>query len=644
MRFLLFCLFLLIAKASFAENNVVGGWGNNNSGQIGFKELQSKIIDFDVGAFSACFIDQTGLLECQGCASPLQDAGQCNTEEAPAGWVMEYGGLRTTSKPMTTVATGFGASCGINKDGKVECWGCEPPRQNFQCDIPDDVKDQKAMIPDNPLTGLKTIDVSEWHSCVVMEDGRVECWGCEESHDRGQCESKQTVNTTAVSTGYYHTCAVISDNIIECWGDNQNKEINAPKIHGKIKDIDSAYGYSSVLTEDGDIYLWGKYAPKECGFFTKENCVNADVKYKTMSASDDYLCLVDKSDKTECFKTRADFDKQNRYRNAYLKERTMPDFLKDKSFSAITVDNGTSLALIDNLHKIEKEKLPQQKATMTETEYMQEREVLPPSKAYTEEKGDFINHIGMRFSNIKKGEFLMGACEGVFNCLLKWQEEDRSLQSFETPQHKVRIGYDFQMSTFEVTIGDFKRYLEDSGINFSMFEGVEYSDDHYPVSMISWYDSQYFVDWLNKTKPERDKGTYRLASESEWEYAARAGTRTVNWQGKYLDGKNAANCLDCLFLEDPGPIPVGSFAPNPWGLYDMLGNVDEWVQDCTVEEGYYGTPNDGSPHEEPNCKNRSARGASWEYTSGTLRSAWRDYYPPDAKTWEQGLRIVRELP
>jgi formylglycine-generating enzyme required for sulfatase activity len=158
------------------------------------------------------------------------------------------------------------------------------------------------------------------------------------------------------------------------------------------------------------------------------------------------------------------------------------------------------------------------------------------------------------------------------------------------------------------------------------------------VRDVSWDDAQKYVQWLSKTSGH----PYRLPTEAEWEYAARGGTSTTYWWGEQMR-KGTANCKDC---GDPwqadSPTPVGSFAPNPYGLYDMNGSVWEWVSDCW-HNSYKGAPNDGRAWTEGDCHVRVIRGGSWREGASYMPSSTRFKYDSSVRQSQNGFRVVREL-
>jgi len=160
-----------------------------------------------------------------------------------------------------------------------------------------------------------------------------------------------------------------------------------------------------------------------------------------------------------------------------------------------------------------------------------------------------------------------------------------------------------------------------------------------PVIYVNWDDAQAYVAWLSRMTGK----AYRLLSEAEWEYAARAGSTTAYFWGEEI-GKNNANCNGCgsEWEAQPGASPVQSFKPNDFGLHDMAGNVWQWVQDC-YHENYDGAPDDGSAWIAVDCKNRVVRGGSWWQPPNALRSADRYYTPFDTRSYYTGFRVGRTL-
>ena len=205
------------------------------------------------------------------------------------------------------------------------------------------------------------------------------------------------------------------------------------------------------------------------------------------------------------------------------------------------------------------------------------------------------------------------------------------------PQHKVTIASPFAVSKLEVTADEWDACVVLGGCTWPAPE-TGFGRGTRPVMNVSWDDAQQYVAWLSK----RTGKTYRLLSEAEWEYAARAGTSTAYSWGNEI-GKGNANCNDCGSQWDHRrTAPVGSFAPNAFGLHDMHGNVWEWVQDCMYED-YKGAPPNGWAWTTRDCSYRVARGGSWDQLSQSLRAASRSWYTSDNRSDSLGLRVGRTL-
>jgi formylglycine-generating enzyme required for sulfatase activity len=151
------------------------------------------------------------------------------------------------------------------------------------------------------------------------------------------------------------------------------------------------------------------------------------------------------------------------------------------------------------------------------------------------------------------------------------------------------------------------------------------------VINVSWIDAQRYITWLSKKTGEH----YRLLSEAEYEYSARAGTTTRFYWGDDVGTNNPDSTT-----------PVGSLPPNAFGLYDMTGNVLQWVEDCSGydQTGYDGAPTTGDVWFNSACNGRRRRGCSFHYKSDTCRAAWRPLARPnDERSDDTGFRVARDL-
>jgi formylglycine-generating enzyme required for sulfatase activity/class 3 adenylate cyclase len=200
----------------------------------------------------------------------------------------------------------------------------------------------------------------------------------------------------------------------------------------------------------------------------------------------------------------------------------------------------------------------------------------------------------------------------------------------EKPVRQVTV-QPFAIGRLPVTIGEWKQCVAAKACTYDP-SGA----DELPVHNVSWTDAQQFVTWLSTLTNKK----YRLPTEAEWEYAARGGATTKFWWGNQLVA-GMANCKDCGDQFNARlPMKVASFAPNPFGLYDMAGGVAQWVSDCWHKD-YQGAPKDGSSWEAANCRERVLRGGSWLNDAGDLRAASRNHYDPSVRYPANGLRIVR---
>lgn len=270
---------------------------------------------------------------------------------------------------------------------------------------------------------------------------------------------------------------------------------------------------------------------------------------------------------------------------------------------------------------------------------------------------------------IPRGSFLMGA-----------PSRSRAQTSAEQPQHEVTIGTGFAMARAEVTVGEFRAFVRASGYvpdaerlgGASVYDesngrmqqraGADWQDDYAghgakdtdPVVNVSWDDAHAYATWLSKHTGKH----YRLPTEAEYEYAERADTTTLYWWGdgtpkrkvENLTGsgdrspahRSWANAFQGYTDGYWGPAPVKSFLPNPFGLYDMSGNVSEWVADCW-HDNYVRAPADGSAWVNPGCSERVVRGGSWGSAPDQDRSSFRLGAAADARSGRVGFRVTREL-
>ena len=232
----------------------------------------------------------------------------------------------------------------------------------------------------------------------------------------------------------------------------------------------------------------------------------------------------------------------------------------------------------------------------------------------------YVNTIGVEFIRVPAGIFFMGARDS----------EDAS--SKEKPRHRVHISRDFYLGRYEVTQ---KQWLSVMGTpNPSNF----ISPDR-PVDEVSWNDAQLFIEKLNTLEGGQ---SYRLPTEAEWEYCARAGSDTSYCFGDDPEGGRLVNYAWFERNSSGQTHPVGVLSPNSWGFYDMHGNVTEWVQDY-YDRQYYSNSSETDPKGPESGRKRVVRGGSWINQAYSCRSAARGYYSADYTDSDFGFRIVKDI-
>jgi formylglycine-generating enzyme required for sulfatase activity len=255
---------------------------------------------------------------------------------------------------------------------------------------------------------------------------------------------------------------------------------------------------------------------------------------------------------------------------------------------------------------------------------------------------------------IAAGSFQMGDIQG-------------NGRSNEKPVHRVSITQDFGMGRYEVTVGEFRQFVNATGYRteaekedgcyiYKKNEGWSKKrdanwrnpnfsqNDNHPVVCISWNDAVAYAEWLSQQTGK----TYRLPTEAEWEYVARAGTTTKYWWGNTASHEYANYGADscCSGLAKGKDrweytAPVSSFAPNQFGIYNTAGNVWEWTQDIIYSSDYYKNSIYSDPTGPSTGSNRVYRGGGWNDPATSCRAARRDRYSPDDRSYDLGFRLLR---
>jgi formylglycine-generating enzyme required for sulfatase activity len=245
-----------------------------------------------------------------------------------------------------------------------------------------------------------------------------------------------------------------------------------------------------------------------------------------------------------------------------------------------------------------------------------------------------INSLGMEFTLIRAGSFMMGS-----------PDNDREVHDFEKPRHEVTISRPFYLGRHEVTqeqweavMGSNPYTLDRSNPYYNLPGMAERITRPSHPATVSWNDAQDFIRRLN----EREGGNrYRLPTEAEWEYAARARTTTAYSFGDDKGGLGRYAWYGENFIVG-GTHPVGQKEPNPWGLYDIHGNAWEWVQDW-FDPNYYASSPAVDPQGPQRGTERVVRGGSWHTTATSWRTAFRRDYAPDYRGISIGFRLLRTV-
>jgi formylglycine-generating enzyme required for sulfatase activity len=235
---------------------------------------------------------------------------------------------------------------------------------------------------------------------------------------------------------------------------------------------------------------------------------------------------------------------------------------------------------------------------------------------------------------IPPGKFMMGS-----------PESEQGRFDNEGPVHPVTIPAAFAVGKYEVTFDEWDACVSFGGCKHRP-EDKEWGRGLNPVINVTWEDVQEYVVWLSGKTGK----TYRLLTEAEWEYVARAGTRTSFHTGDKIN-TSEANFKGTFEANHASPeekyrkrtVPAGGFGANRFGLHDVHGNVSEWVKDC-YNEDYIGAPSNGDAWTTGNCTRRVLRGGSWLYVPDSLRSAFRDRFWIGSRYDYVGFRVAQTLP
>jgi formylglycine-generating enzyme required for sulfatase activity len=257
---------------------------------------------------------------------------------------------------------------------------------------------------------------------------------------------------------------------------------------------------------------------------------------------------------------------------------------------------------------------------------------------------------------VPPGSFMMGSPESE-------PERESWQKGTESPQIKVTVARPFAAAKFSVTRGEFAKFVNQTGYEIEdgcyAYSGSEWrlqrtlswrspgftQDDQHPVVCVNWDDAKAYVAWLS----HKTGATYRLLSEAEREYVTRAGTTTPFWWGTSITPRQANYNGNSTYAGGGlageyrrRTVPVDSFEANPFGLYNVHGNVWEWTEDCWNESNA-DNPANGSARVTGDCSHRVVRGGSWGSLAWRLRAAVRGWDSTDVRDYFYGFRVARKL-
>jgi formylglycine-generating enzyme required for sulfatase activity len=262
----------------------------------------------------------------------------------------------------------------------------------------------------------------------------------------------------------------------------------------------------------------------------------------------------------------------------------------------------------------------------------------------SEDGKGFTNSVGMKLVRIGAAKFMMGAPDGETNSVTN-----------ERPRHQVELTKDFYLGVYEVTQKQYRAVMGKNPSHFSKDGGARevngLDTDDFPVDNVSWSDAREFLDKLSALPAERNAGRkYRLPTEAEWEYCCRAGA-DVKAPFTFEKPSASASSTQANFNGNQpygggakGPslgrtCKVGSYKANPFGLYDMHGNVNEWVEDWVGQTTYQ--EKDRKDPKGPQAGNSKVlRGGGWRYDARYCRSAYRNYTSTDHRSNDFGFRVA----
>ena len=558
-------------------------WGRNVDGSCNTPADLGPCSQVAVGHFHSIALRNDGNVRCWG----WNRNGECTT---PA----DLG-------PCSNIAAGSYHSIAIRIDGAVRCWG---KNDYLQCNTPGD------------LGSCTSVAGGYGYSVAIRSNGTVRCWG---KNDYGQCSTPSDLGTCSrVAAGFSHTIALRSDGIVKCWGQNSNFQCNTPAGLGTCISIAVRGNASTAIRSDGSVQWWGQYNNPTQWFDTPADVGNCS----TIGGTGGHSLAI----QIPPVKCTGDLNYDNQVNGSDLGVvlgqwatsggTTGADLNEDGTV------NGADLGLILGGWGPCAVRVPSW-ATLVEAQ--PDPLVVPDStiRAAISASG-FAWRIrdtatGMEMLLVPPGTFTMGCtASNQYGC-----------NSDENPVHSVTHTYAFYIGRYEVTQS---QWVTKMGSNPSAFQGASYPDaSNRPVERVS----------LNTIKGYLSATGMRLPTEAEWEYASRAGTTTAFNNGSNSD-ITVVNIAWYNGNSGNQTHAVGGKAANALGLYDIAGNVFEWVTDCYGSTYYASSPSVNplgagcsvvTPH--------AVRGGSLGSDANTLRSSFRGGSAPANAYSDLGFRVAR---
>ncbi len=308
-----------------------------------------------------------------------------------------------------------------------------------------------------------------------------------------------------------------------------------------------------------------------------------------------------------------------------------PDVVENiETITSDMVENiGTITAdVVENIETITKESVPENIEPEPIPEPAPEPMPVPePKPEYVDSPDAFRDRLksggnGPTMIRVPGGTYRMGGISGI-------------VAADEVPRHEVTMK-PFMASVYEITYAEYDKFARASKRKSPNSSGLDRKT--HPVNDVSWDDALAYTKWLSKQTGKN----YRLLSEAEWEYVARAGSRVSYWWGATA-GANNAHCFDCKSdLTTTKPAKVGTYKPNAFNLYDTAGNLYEWVHDC-YHDNYKGAPTDGSVWEGGDCNYRIVRGGAFRSPVSSMRVENREKFKSGRGQYNVGIRVARDL-